>query len=190
MKGDAFYNDIRDFITVVDQDKVNAVPGIMNARARTYENVDAKMVGAEVQGSLTLARSWSYSTSIAFVRGTRPIATGTGTVTGNLPEIPPLSWRSVLRFDNGRVWGEIEGVVAARQSKVDALLLEEATPGHELANARLGVTLKTVRLWVGLNNIFNARFVEHLSYFRDPFRSGARVFEPGRNFFINLDYRF
>jgi iron complex outermembrane receptor protein len=190
LKGDAFYNDIRDFITVVDQDKVNAVPGIMNARARTYENVDAKMVGAEVQGSWTLARSWSYSTSIAFVRGTRPIATGTGTVTGNLPEIPPLSWRSVLRFDNGRVWGEIEGVVAARQSKVDTLLLEEATPGHELANARLGVTLKTVRLWVGLNNIFNARFVEHLSYFRDPFRSGARVFEPGRNLFINLDYRF
>ena len=190
LRGDAFTNDIRDFITVVDQDKVNAVPGIMNARARTYENVDARMTGAEVQGSLTLARSWSYSTSIAFVRGTRLIVTETGTVTGNLPEIPPLSWRSVLRFDNGRVWGEIEGVVAARQSKVDALLLEEATPGHELANARLGVTLKTVRLWVGLNNIFNARFVEHLSYFRDPFRSGARVFEPGRNLFINLDYRF
>ncbi len=190
LRGDAFTNDIRDFITVVDQDKVNAVPGIMNARARTYENVDARMTGAEVQGSLTLARSWSYSTSIAFVRGTRLIVTETGTVTGNLPEIPPLSWRSVLRFDNGRVWGEIEGVVAARQSKVDTLLLEEATPGHELANARLGVTLKTVRLWVGLNNIFNARFVEHLSYFRDPFRSGARVFEPGRNLFINLDYRF
>ena len=190
LKGDVFYNDIRDFITIADQDKVNAVPGIMNARARTYENVDAKMAGAEFQGSLTLARSWSYSTSIAFVRGTRPIATETGTVTGNLPEIPPLSWRSVLRFDDGRIWGEIEGIVAARQSKVDTLLLEEVTPGHELANARLGVTLKTVRIWVGLNNIFNARFMEHLSYFRDPFRSGARVFEPGRNLFVNLDYRF
>jgi iron complex outermembrane receptor protein len=190
LKGEAFTNDIRDFITVVDRDRVNALPGIMNTLARTYENIDAKMRGAEIQGSLTLARSWSFSTSLAYVRGTRPVMTETGVVTGNLPEIPPLSWRSVLRFDNGRYWGEIEGIVAARQSKVDTLLLEEATPGHELANARLGVTLKTVRIWVGLNNVFNARFVEHLSYFRDPFRSGTRVFEPGRNLFVSLDTRF
>jgi iron complex outermembrane receptor protein len=38
--------------------------------------------------------------------------------------------------------------------------------------------------------VFDARFVEHLSYQRDPFRSGVRVFEPGRNLFVNVDFRF
>jgi iron complex outermembrane receptor protein len=190
MKGDLYYNDVSDFVTVVDRTRINDVPGIMNSQARSYENVHARIYGAEAQGSWTFASSWSFSTSLAYVRGTRPIVTDTGIARGNLPEIPPLSWRSVLRFDDGRIWGEIEGIIAARQSKVDALLLEEATPGHELANARLGVTLKTVRVWLGLNNVFDARFIEHLSYQRDPFRSGVRVYEPGRNLFINVDFRF
>jgi iron complex outermembrane receptor protein len=116
--------------------------------------------------------------------------TEAGAARADLAEIPPLSWRSALRFDNGRAWGELEGIVAAGQTKVDALLQEEPTPGYELVNARLGVTLKSVRLWVGLNNLFDVRFVEHLSFFRDPFRSGVRVFEPGRNLFVNAEYRF
>jgi iron complex outermembrane receptor protein len=153
-------------------------------------NVNARIYGGEVQGSWTFTPSWSLSTSLAYVRGTYPIVTETGAGRGNLPEIPPLSWRSVLRFDNGRLWGELEGIVAAGQSKVDALLLEEPTPGHEVVNTRLGATVKNVRLWIGLNNAFNARFVEHLSYQRDPFRSGVRVYEPGRNLFVNADFRF
>ena len=189
-RGDAFTNGVRDYITVVDQTKLNDVPGIMNTRARTYENVNARISGTEAQGSWTFASSWSLLTSLAYVRGTSPVVTETGVVTGNLPEIPPLSWRSVLRFDNGRVWGELEGIVAARQSKVDTLLMEEPTGGHELVNTRVGVTLNEVRIWLGLNNMFDSRFLEHLSYFRDPFRSGVRVYEPGRNLFVNVDYRF
>jgi iron complex outermembrane recepter protein len=190
LRGDVYTNGVRDFITVADQAKINAVPGIMNTHARTYMNVDARISGAEVEGSWTFSSTWSLSSSLAYVRGTFPVVTETGTVRGNLPEMPPLSWRSVLRFDNGRVWGEIEEIVAARQSQVDTLLLEEPTAGHELLNARLGISVKTARISLGLSNVFNARFMEHLSYFRDPFRSGARVFEPGRNLFINVDYRF
>lgn len=190
LKGDLFVNSVRDFITVADQSRINPVPGIMNTVARTYENVDARLVGGEAQGSWTFAKFWSISTALAYVRGTQRVVTAEGPARADLPEIPPLSWRSVLRYDDGRVWGELEGVVAARQSRVDTLLLEEPTPGHELVNARLGVTIKSARLWLGLNNIFDARYVEHLSYFRDPFRSGVRVYEPGRNLFLNAEYRF
>jgi iron complex outermembrane receptor protein len=161
----------------------------MNVQSRSYENVHARIAGSELEGSWTIARSWSFSTSLAYVRGTRPVVTETGTVRANLAEIPPLASRSVLRFDNGRVWGEIEGLIAARQSRVDADLNEEPTAGHELVNLRLGVTVKTVRIWLGLGNVFDARFVEHLSFQRDPFRSGVRVFEPGRNLFLNFDFR-
>ncbi len=43
---------------------------------------------------------------------------------------------------------------------------------------------------VGLDNLFDKAYIEHLSYQRDPFRSGVRVPEPGRNFFVNIGYRF
>ena len=190
LKGDAFLNGVRDFVTVVDVARVNAVPGIMNTQARTYQNVDARLAGGEVQGSWTFTRSWSLSSGLAYVRGTYSLAADTGSASANLPEIPPLSWRSSLRFDNGRLWGEVEGIVAGAQSRVNADLSEEPTPGYEVVNTRLGVTLKNARLWIGLNNIFNARYTEHLSYFRDPFRAGIRVYEPGVNFFANVDYRF
>ncbi len=190
LRGDVFYNGIRDYVTIVDQAKVNAVAGIMNTHARTYENVDARIAGLETQATWTFAPGWSILASAAYVRGTRLAVTDTGTARIDLPEIPPLTWRSVLRFDNGRLWSELEGVVAARQSKVDPLLMEEPTPGYELVNARLGLTVGPARIWLGLNNIFDARFYEHLSFFRDPFRSGARVYEPGRNLFLNVDYRF
>ena len=189
LKGSLYYNDVRDFINVVNRPKANDVPGVMNALSRSYENIHARIYGSEVEGSWTIARSWSFSSSLAYVRGTRPVVTETGPVTGNLAEIPPLASRSVLRFDNGRVWGEIEGIIAARQSNVDTVLREEATPGHEIMNLRFGVTVKTVRIWLGLGNVFDARFVEHLSYQRDPFRSGVRIFEPGRNLFVNFDFR-
>ena len=189
LKGSLYYNDVRDFINVVNRPKANDVPGVMNVLSRSYENIHARIYGSEVEGSWTIARSWSFSSSLAYVRGTRPVVTETGPVTGNLAEIPPLASRSVLRFDNGRVWGEIEGIIAARQSNVDTVLREEATPGHEIMNLRFGVTVKTVRIWLGLGNVFDARFVEHLSYQRDPFRSGVRIFEPGRNLFVNFDFR-
>ena len=42
----------------------------------------------------------------------------------------------------------------------------------------------------GFTRIIRLAYFEHLSYQRDPFRSGARVYEPGRNLFVNLSYRY
>jgi iron complex outermembrane receptor protein len=47
-----------------------------------------------------------------------------------------------------------------------------------------------VGLNVGVENLFGRLYSEHLSYQRDPFRSGVRIPEPGRNVFVNLSYRY
>jgi len=41
-----------------------------------------------------------------------------------------------------------------------------------------------------VHNIFDRFYYENLSYQRDPYRSGTRVYEPGRNLFVNVSYRF
>ena len=43
---------------------------------------------------------------------------------------------------------------------------------------------------VALSNLFDREYVEHLSYQRDPFRSGVRVPEPGRAWSTHVGYRF
>ena len=161
----------------------------MNATARSYANVDARIFGTELQAVVTISRTVSLSSGFSSVRGTQTPDPANGVLSADLAEIPPFSSRSVLRFDNGFVWGELEGVVAGAQNHVDTSLLEEPTPGYELAHLRLGVNFKGVRIWVALNNAFDRRFVEHLSFQRDPFRSGVRVYEPGRNFFLNVEFR-
>jgi iron complex outermembrane receptor protein len=42
----------------------------------------------------------------------------------------------------------------------------------------------------GVTNAFDRLYTDHLSYQRDPFRSGVRVPEPGRSLFANASFRF
>jgi iron complex outermembrane receptor protein len=38
--------------------------------------------------------------------------------------------------------------------------------------------------------VFNRLYVRHNSFRRDPYRTGVRVPEPGRNLYASLSYRF
>jgi iron complex outermembrane receptor protein len=47
-----------------------------------------------------------------------------------------------------------------------------------------------LRVTAGLANVFDRLYTEHLSYQRDPFRSGVHIPEPGRSLFANAAFRF
>jgi iron complex outermembrane receptor protein len=108
----------------------------------------------------------------------------------NLAEIPPLRLRLKLRYDTGRYFAEAEGIFAGAQTYYNTDLLETQTPGYGTANLLAGMNLGAVTVQLIASNIFDALYYENLSYQRDPFRSGVRVYEPGANFFINFSYRF
>jgi iron complex outermembrane receptor protein len=95
-----------------------------------------------------------------------------------------------MRYDTGRLFAEVEGVFSGAQDDVDETLGEQRTPGYGIANLKGGFNFKGASVKLGLNNLFGRKYYEHLSYQRDPFRSGARVYEPGRNLFVNLSYRY
>jgi iron complex outermembrane receptor protein len=104
--------------------------------------------------------------------------------------MPPLRARVAARYDDGRFFGSVEGVFAADQDRVDASLNEARTPGWGVMNASAGVRQGRLRLTLGLANAFDRLYTDHLSYQRDPFRSGVRVPEPGRSLFANASFRF
>jgi iron complex outermembrane receptor protein len=185
-----YYYGVQDFITIVQQPKVNPIAGIMNNQARSYQNVDATLTGGEVQGVITVAQRLSLSADLSFVRGSQVPNPSLGIVSEYLPEMPPLNSRAGLRYDTGRLFAEVEGVFVAPQDRVATELKEMPTPGYGIANIRFGADRKRFSIRGGVNNIFDRAYYEHLSYQRDPFRTGTKVLEAGRNIFVNVAYRF
>jgi iron complex outermembrane receptor protein len=185
-----YFYGVQDFITINQQPRINQVTGIMNSQARSYQNVDARLYGSEIQSVLTVVQHLSVSADLSYVRGSQVPDPSRGILSGYLPEMPPLNSRAGMRYDIGRMFAEIEGVFVAAQHRVASELREQPTAGYGIGNIRFGADRKRLSFRGGVNNIFNRAYYEHLSYQRDPFRTGARVFEAGRNFFVNLAYRF
>ncbi len=189
--GANFYvNWVEDYIAVHDQSRVHGVPGVMNNEARSYTNLDATFRGSEVDVVWPLTDQLFLSGDLSYVRATKGTSAEENVFSANVAEIPPLRSRIKFRYDQGKWFGSVEGVFSARQENIDTDLGEEPTPGYSIANLKVGARLDRLLLSGGVDNLFNKFYIEYLSYQRDPFRSGVRLPEPGRNFFFNVSYRF
>jgi iron complex outermembrane recepter protein len=183
----AFFYRIADHILPTDRARIAAVPGVMNTVARSYSNVDAVMRGVEASATVPLARTLFLSADLSVVRGT---ARGASPDETNLPEIPPARARMRLRYDNAR-WNAVAEIAgASRQDRVAVQLHETATPGHAVMSVRGGLRMRRLSVTAAVDNLFDAAYAEHLSYQRDPFRNGVRLFEPGRTASLSLAARF
>jgi len=187
---DLFVNLIDGHITVYDQARLNTVPGVMNRMARSYANVDATLTGVEVRAEITPLASVFITGDISVVRGRQEARSDLGIDDTDLPEMPPAMAHLRLRFDDGRLFATAEGTWAARQDRVNTDLQESPTPGYGVLDLRGGVRYRGITATVGLVNALDATYTEHLSYYRDPFRLGVRVNEPGRSVFVNVAARF
>ncbi len=185
-----FYSSLDNFVIVVNRPRVAAAPGVMNPAARSYENVSARLYGGEISYAVPAASRWILSGGASYTRGSKDPIPALGMLDTNLPEIPPLRARSSLRYGTRIWWAEAEGIAAAAQRRVDTGLRETPVPGYFLASLRAGIHAGRYIAAAGIENLFDRRFVEYLSFQRDPFRTGARLPEPGRTLYLNVSYTF
>ncbi len=186
----AYAGRVHDYITVYDQPRVRMVSGVMNTVARTYANVDATMTGGEAWASIPIGPRLFVSGDLSYVRGSQDGDRARGITAGPLAEMPALRARTRLRFDDGQWFAVAEEVVTGDQRRVDAGLGETPTPGVAVTHLSAGFRWRTLSLTVGVTNLCDRRYVDALSYQRDPFRSGLRLPEPGRQWFSNVAWRF
>jgi iron complex outermembrane recepter protein len=185
-----YANRVADSITIVEELRPQRVAGDRDLKARTWTNVDATLAGAEGQATWLLSSRLSVEAEASWVRGAQESAPERGLRSSCLPEIPPARARLALRYDNGRRWVRLEGVASARQSRVNSDLHEEATAGYGVLSASLGTRMGRAALTLGCANLLGRSYSEHLSFQRDPFRTGLRQSEPGRALFANAVVRF
>ena len=177
-KATFFYSRVKDFITIFNVQK----PGLKSARS--YRNVDATLYGGEISLNIFLPLHLNLQGGISYTRG------DDDTFDKPLSEIPPLKGRIALRCETNRYFTEIEGIFADDQHRIDPALKEEETSGWGVMNIKAGMKYKGLSIFAGVDNVLDRLYLEHLSYQRDPFSSGVKIPEIGRNFYLNLSWTF
>jgi iron complex outermembrane receptor protein len=185
-----FYSRLANYITVHNQPLLNPMPGIMNAAARSYENVPARMWGGELGYRLGLSERWLLTGGASWSRGSKDPDPQRRIFSTNLSEMPPLKGRATLRYGTRWFFAEAEALAAAAQSRTDTDLRENPTPGYAVANLKAGVHTKKFAVSGGLDNVLDRFYYESFSYQRDPFRTGVKTPEPGRSLFLSASYIF
>jgi iron complex outermembrane receptor protein len=105
-----------------------------------------------------------------------------------LSEIQPLSISTKLTspaFYNMLVY--LKHTYNDAQIRVDEALNESTTPAWNRIDIGAVYNAKSFLISLEVENITNALYYQHLSYLRDPFASGNRVFEPGTT--VRLNFR-
>ena len=194
-----FYSDLGDYIVLNNQPLVNLPPSppmggmamaMPAARARSEQNVAAHIYGGEVAYALALNNTLSFSGGTSYSRGIKDERAAAGILSTNLAEMPPLRSRLAMRYVYKTTFAEVGAIAVSRQSRVDSDVNETATPGYFTLNLKLGTHYKKLNAMFAIDNLLNRFYYEHLSYYRDPFRSGVKVPEPGRSVFAQLAFTF
>ena len=177
-----FVSYLEDYINVTNLPAPAGMP--MLSTAKSFENINARLWGFELGSQISLPMDMFLKGSLSYVdaenlSGDRPLS-----------EIPPLKGTVAARYDNGMVFAEVAENFADRQGRVDTKLQETPTAGWATTDLKAGVTYRKVTVFAGLNNLFDKNYLSHLSYQRDPFASGYKVPENGRNFNITVMYKF
>ena len=179
-----FANRVEDSIHVIDLPDPDGEMPMSLIKARSYENIDAGYAGGELGSILSLPHDLYLNLSLSFVRAEnrsddRPLS-----------EIPPFKGSAGIRYDNDFFFIAVDENFAVRQDRVDEALMEAETAGWATTDIRAGLRYKGLSLYGGLMNLFDKHYYSHLSYQRDPFSSGVKVPENGRNFYLTATYDF
>ena len=187
-----FYSFVKDFVTLYNDTTVYGSPAGADSddKARSYTNVDANFYGGELSVTVAVTDTLFLEMGSSYIRGRKETDPSRNITDEDIAEIPPMKGRLALRYDTGAYFAQVEGIFQATQDKVDSDLGEEKTPGWGVVNIKAGAEIGRARLLLGVENLFDKFYYEHLSYLRDPFSAGTKVPEPGRSFYVNLIYNF
>ena len=185
-----FRSWVADFVTIYDQPLQNAVPGVATPLAKSYANVDARIWGGELALSVAATPRLTFTLGGSYTHGRQDPDPARNIDSEFLPEMPPLTGRLAVRYDAGSWFAEAIGVFSGAQDDVNTDLNEVPTPGWGILNLRGGLDAGPFSVVLGVDNVFGRLYRESLSYARDPFRSGALVWEPGRSATVSVGLRY
>ncbi len=163
-----FSHLVKDYVEIVGKENMEKIV--------TFENTDALIMGYFLGISsdyLSLVSSYTFGKNLK--------------IDDYLSEIPPLSLSLTLltpslyhtkffvRFNYNDA-----------QIRVSKLANETPVTSSRTLDAGIKINIKNLKAEVSIINILNANYYNYLSYLRDPFSSGVKVYEAGRTLNFSL----
>ncbi|RLD23645.1 MAG: TonB-dependent receptor [Bacteroidetes bacterium] len=157
--------------------KIPSSPGV-----RQFVNIDnAFMTGFEVSWNQKLFAGMQHRFSVAYTYGQNTV------IDEALPEIAPLDLRYSIHgsYLNGNLTPELLFRYVVQQDRISASYGETISPSFALLDLKVNYQIiKSLSTTVGVNNLFDAAYYEHLN--RSVRSTPNAIMAPGRNIFISL----
>ena len=144
---------------------------------QTFTNVNALMTGFHLLvnvGILNLGANYTLGRNLT---DNKPLS-----------EIPPLHVTLELSRKIGKAKPYLVLNYEDAQVRVNPDLGQTPTPSWYTVDVGLNVNFGMFTLDISVENLTNQEYYRHLSYLRDPFSSGRKVYDPGRK--LNIWARF
>jgi iron complex outermembrane receptor protein len=193
VKGTAFYSDLKDFIYQYKN----------STSTSTWANIDAKIIGFDLQADYLLNNDWRIESGIAYQKGSKKDTNQLDNLTTqvqtdkDLAEIPPLKGRVALVMDSGSNYLMTEWIAAKAQT-IDSNNGEKDISGYGILNLKYGHDFQNgFSLNAGINNFFDRTYAVNNGYIGNELITGITgatdplvLNESGRSFYTTVSYKF
>ncbi len=184
-----FYSFLEDYITaVVDKDLPRKfMPTVPPVYAKRFINVDhAIQTGFEAFLNFNITKLLEFQTDIAYTYGQNK------DFDEPLPQVMPFTTHLSLLYDRDSYWFHLKSRIVAKQNRISESFMEKETPGFNTFDFSAGVKpLEGLSIGAAVLNIFDTAYYEHLNFsYKNSNINSGRIYEPGRNFTIYVNYTF
>ncbi len=188
VSANVFYSYITNYITAeIDENLPRKFMPMAEPRfSRRFVNVDAAtQMGGELQLEYTWVPSFKTYGSIAYTRAQNldweePLA-----------EIPPLEAQFGAKFESSLAWVDARFRMVAAQNRVSVQFGENASSAFSTLDLRMGLSaFNNLDLGLGILNVFDVTYFEHLNRTFRNMSQNSVIYEPGRNVTLFLKYVF
>jgi len=180
-------------VAIIDPTKTRKfMPNLEPQNPKVFRNLnDAYKTGFEANLSLSFLNHFQFNAETAYVYARNE------DLSESLPLTPPLRTSFSLGYTKNKFWAATDLRLVSQQDELATSFGEnQATPGYELVDFRLGYELfPGVDLGAAVLNAFDTQYFDHLNFaFRNQADAGLsgmeRLTDPGRNFTVFVKYAF
>ena len=185
----AYYDDIDDYIF---RDRAHGQDNILLANnALVYRNIDARIWGFEVEASANITKEFTIFGNISYTNGHNQ------DLDIPLYQIPPLGYDLTAIYKKGlwSIGSHLRG--AFKQSRIDTNPMIGSgrdageTDGYAVIDIFASVKImENTKIRLGVSNLFDTFYVNHLNRESLNDASTIRVNEPGRSFYLRIKSEF
>ena len=168
---EGFANHVSNYVNVVKKP-------ITGKAVMTYENINANIMGINTGVDFKFLESnisFLYGENLSNSSALSEISPLTVTTTISLPELVGIKVSATHRYENA-------------MKRIDNLLKESASAAWNTVSLNVSYGISNFILNFEVDNILNHNYSRHLSYARNPFASGMKVYDPGRTFRFTIYY--